>query len=135
MRHLSGKQFEQLATKGKKWTNGNTKKLNKLAAYTTMFGEAVVAIQLRGLQALVSTMLGLKPEPLLPWDGVLLVVDRLLEDPFDFSTELGIYRLIFDMQLAQCCMPIPRTQKGKPTMASQPWPASADLSRSWTHTT
>ena len=72
-------------------------------------------------------MLGLKPEPLLPWDGVLLVVDRLLEDPFDFSTELGIYRLIFDMQLAQCCMPIPRTQKGKPTMASQPWPASADL--------
>ena len=72
-------------------------------------------------------MLGLKPEPLLPWDGVLLVVDRLLEDPFDFSTELGIYRLIFDMQLAQCCMPIPRTQKGKPTVASQPWPASADL--------
>ena len=72
-------------------------------------------------------MLGLKPEPLLPWDGVLLVVDRLLEDPFDFSTELGIYRLIFDMQLAQCCMPIPRTQKGKPTMASQPWPASADI--------
>ena len=47
MRQLNGQQFEQLATKGKKWTNGNTKKLNKLAAYTTMFGEAVAALQLR----------------------------------------------------------------------------------------
>ena len=48
MRQFNGQQLEQLATKGKKWTNGNTKKLNKSAAYTTMFGEAVAALQLRG---------------------------------------------------------------------------------------